>query len=44
MEEDMGLDPIAFAYRLMTRSGRIDREKLRKRDPDFVAAYESGTR
>jgi anthraniloyl-CoA monooxygenase len=44
MEEDMGLDPIAFAYRLMTRSGRIDREKLRKRDPDFVAAYESETR
>jgi anthraniloyl-CoA monooxygenase len=44
MEEDMGLDPIAFAYRLMTRSGRIDREKLRKRDPEFVAAYESETR
>jgi anthraniloyl-CoA monooxygenase len=34
------LDPVVFAYRLMTRSGRIDREKLRQRDPDFVAAYE----
>jgi anthraniloyl-CoA monooxygenase len=44
MEEDMCLDAIAFAYRLMTRSGRIDREKLRMRDPAFVAAYESGTR
>ena len=44
MEEDMGLDPITFAYRLMTRSGRIDREKLRKRDPGFVAAYESVAR
>jgi anthraniloyl-CoA monooxygenase len=44
MEEDIGLDPIAFAYRLMTRSGRIDREKLRKRDPEFVAAYESESR
>jgi anthraniloyl-CoA monooxygenase len=44
MEEDMGLDPVAFAYRLMTRSGRIDREKLRKRDPEFVAAYESESR
>ena len=40
MDEDMGLDPIPFAYRLMTRSGRIDLEKLRKRDPRFVAAYE----
>jgi anthraniloyl-CoA monooxygenase len=44
MEDDMGLDPVAFAYRLMTRSGRIDREKLRKRDPEFVAAYESQSR
>lgn len=44
MEEDMGLDPVAFAYRLMTRSGRIDREKLRMRDPEFVAAYESESR
>ena len=44
MEEDMGLDPVAFAYRLMTRSGRIDREKLRKRDPEYVAAYESESR
>ena len=44
MEDDMGLDPVAFAYRLMTRTGRIDREKLRKRDPEFVAAYESQSR
>ena len=40
MEDDMQLDPVSFAYQLMTRSGRIDREKLRKRDPEFVAAYE----
>jgi hypothetical protein len=26
----------------MTRSGRIDRENLRKRDPDFVEAWEAG--
>jgi anthraniloyl-CoA monooxygenase len=38
--DDAGLDPVVFAYRLMTRSGRIDREKLRQRDPAFVAAYE----
>jgi anthraniloyl-CoA monooxygenase len=44
MEEDMALEPLPFAYRLMTRSGRIDHEKLRLRDPDFVAAYESAIR
>src|SRR5262249_47463753 len=33
MASDMALEPIAFAYRLMTRSGRIDHEKLRRRDP-----------
>ena len=41
MASDMALEPIGFAYRLMTRSGRIDHEKLRRRDPAFVAAYES---
>ena len=44
MASDMALEPIGFAYRLMTRSGRIDREKLRRRDPAFVAAYENETR
>jgi anthraniloyl-CoA monooxygenase len=38
--DEAELEPVAFAYRLMTRSGRIDREKLRRRDPSFVAAYE----
>ena len=38
--DDTGLEPVVFAYRLMTRSGRIDKEKLRRRDPAFVAAYE----
>jgi len=40
MGEDFGLDPIVFAYRLMTRSGRLDKEKLRRRDKSFVEAYE----
>src|SRR5262249_19163568 len=44
MANDMALEPIAFAYRLMTRSGRIDHEKLRRRDPAFVAAYEGPAR
>lgn len=38
--DDAQLDPLPFAYRLMTRSGRIDKEKLRRRDPAFVDAYE----
>jgi anthraniloyl-CoA monooxygenase len=36
----MHLAPIEIAYVLMTRSGKVDRESLRKRDPEFVAAYE----
>jgi anthraniloyl-CoA monooxygenase len=39
-DKDTGLEPVVFAYRLMTRSGRIDIEKLKRRDPAFVAAYE----
>ena len=35
------LAPIDLAYVLMTRSGRVTREKLRERDPKFVAAYEA---
>ena len=36
----MHLTPIELAYVLMTRSGKVDRERLRKRDPEFVASYE----
>jgi anthraniloyl-CoA monooxygenase len=36
------LEPLDFAYGLMTRSKKIDREKLRRRDPAFVEAYERG--
>jgi anthraniloyl-CoA monooxygenase len=39
-EARMGLTPLELAYELMTRSRRIDLEKLRRRDPSFVAAYE----
>jgi anthraniloyl-CoA monooxygenase len=31
------LDPLPFAVEAMTRSNRIDFEKLKKRDPDFAA-------
>ena len=37
----MQLDPIELAYVLMTRSGKVDLESLKRRDPEFVAAYES---
>ena len=39
--EKLSLDPVPFAYDCMTRSGRIDLEKLRRRDPAFVASYEA---
>jgi anthraniloyl-CoA monooxygenase len=36
----MHLSPIELAYSLMKRSGRVDDEELRKRDPEFVTRYE----
>ncbi|HWP43703.1 MAG TPA: FAD-dependent monooxygenase [Blastocatellia bacterium] len=39
-KEYMHLDPIELAYKLMTRSKKIDYEKLKKRDPAFIAAYD----
>lgn len=38
--EQMHLDPLPFTYKLMTRSSKVDHENLRRRDPEFVAAYE----
>lgn len=35
------LDAVSLAYSLMTRSGRVDLEELRKRDPAFAALCES---
>jgi anthraniloyl-CoA monooxygenase len=40
LDEEMALPPIELAYKLMTRSKKIGHEKLRMRDPDFVAAYD----
>jgi len=37
----MQLSPLPFAYKLMTRSKRIDYENLKRRDPQFIAAYEA---
>ena len=35
------LGPIELAYSLMTRSGRVRDEDLKRRDPAFMAAYEA---
>jgi anthraniloyl-CoA monooxygenase len=43
-EEEMSLDPMPFAYKMMTRSKKIDYEKLKKRDPEFIAAYDDWRR
>ena len=40
-EEDIGLDPLPLAFKLMTRSKKIDYDKLRKRDPQFIARYDA---
>ena len=46
--EDVGdymhLDPLRFAVEAMTRSKKIDYEKLRQRDPAFVAMVEQAER
>ncbi|HKS40719.1 MAG TPA: hypothetical protein VJX74_08875, partial [Blastocatellia bacterium] len=43
-KEEMHFDPLPFAYKLMTRSKKIDYEKLKKRDPEFIAAYDNWLR
>jgi anthraniloyl-CoA monooxygenase len=35
------LSPLDLAYEIMTRSGRIDQENLKKRDPAFVEAWQA---
>jgi anthraniloyl-CoA monooxygenase len=37
----MHLAPLPFAYSLMTRSKKIDHENLKRRDPEFIKAYEA---
>ena len=41
LKDYMHLDPVPFAYKLMTRSGKVDLENLRKRDAGFVERYEA---
>ena len=37
---DPEIDPHEFAYRYMTRSGRVDHAEVRRRDPRLAQAYE----
>ncbi len=37
----MPLEPLEFAFRLMTRSKKIDYENLKRRDPEFIKTYEA---
>jgi 2-polyprenyl-6-methoxyphenol hydroxylase-like FAD-dependent oxidoreductase len=38
----MHLSPTELAYSLMTRSGRVSYEDLKRRDPQFISQYELG--
>ena len=42
--EHMRLAPVDFAMSYITRSGRIDLERLRRLSPKFVARYEKESR
>lgn len=35
------LTPLEFAFSYMMRTGKVDRDRLRRIDPDFLAAYEA---
>jgi hypothetical protein len=39
----MHLNPMELAFVLMTRSGRVSYEDLKRRDPDFIQQYELAT-
>ncbi|RDK11774.1 FAD-dependent monooxygenase [Cupriavidus lacunae] len=42
VDSKMHLDPVAFAYDYMLRTGRVTHEDLRQRDPGFIARVEAG--
>ena len=41
VHEHLHLEPVAFAYGLMTRSRRTGYNRLKRKDPEFIAQYDS---
>lgn len=41
VEGRLDLSPLDFTYDFMTRTGKVDHERLRRMAPDFVAVYEA---
>ena len=37
----MRITPLEFAMRYITRSGRVDMERLRQTSPEFITAYKA---
>ena len=40
VDQKMHLDPVAFAYDYMMRTGRVNHERLRRIDPEFADLVE----
>jgi hypothetical protein len=40
-EEHMKLPPIEFGYSYITRSGRVDDDRLRRGAPNFMSSYDA---
>jgi anthraniloyl-CoA monooxygenase len=41
VETRLELSPLDFAYDYMLRTGKVDHERMRRMDPDFIRAYEA---
>lgn len=41
LQDDIHLNPLPFAFKLMTRSNRISYRRLKDQDPEFMQRYES---
>ena len=44
LDQDLNLEPIAFAYKLMTRSRRVSYRRIQTGDPGFIERFEEWRR
>ena len=44
VQEHLHLDPVPFAFGLMTRSGRQGYHRIKRKDPEFIAHYDAWKR